>query len=228
MYYRLLNSGFRLPATGGTDNFSNVWRDPSGGTARTYAKLEGPLEYDSWIESVKAGRTFATNGPLLFFEVEGRGPGEEIALEGDDPASMTAKFEVLSLAPVDKLEILVNGKVQTVRPNEGGTRMNVSVPVEVSGAGWIAARVIGPKHRYVGDNYAFAQTSPVYVTRDGRSFTSAEDAGFLLDVIDELWRRVQERARWRSEAEERAYREAVEKAKSVYERAIESARAGTW
>ena len=27
MYYRLLNCGFRLPATSGTDNFSDVWRD---------------------------------------------------------------------------------------------------------------------------------------------------------------------------------------------------------
>ena len=41
MYYHMLNVGVRLPASGGTDNFSNVWRDPSGGTARTYARLDG-------------------------------------------------------------------------------------------------------------------------------------------------------------------------------------------
>jgi hypothetical protein len=75
MYYHMLNVGVRLPATGGTDNFSNVWRDPSGGTARTYARLDGPISWRNWIEAVRAGRTVATNGPLLFAEVDGEEPG---------------------------------------------------------------------------------------------------------------------------------------------------------
>src|SRR5262249_35114678 len=33
-YYKLLNAGFRLPATGGTDNFSDVWLDPPPGSDR--------------------------------------------------------------------------------------------------------------------------------------------------------------------------------------------------
>jgi hypothetical protein len=40
-YYRLLNAGFRLPATGGTDNFSDVWRDPPPGSDRTFARVDG-------------------------------------------------------------------------------------------------------------------------------------------------------------------------------------------
>src|SRR5215211_5853645 len=42
-YYRLLNAGFRIPATAGTDNFSDVWRDPPPGSDRTFARVEGPL-----------------------------------------------------------------------------------------------------------------------------------------------------------------------------------------
>lgn len=42
-YGWLLNAGFRIPATGGTDNFSDVWRDPPPGSARTYAHIDGPL-----------------------------------------------------------------------------------------------------------------------------------------------------------------------------------------
>ena len=134
MYYRFLNSGFRIPATGGTDNFSNVWRDPSGGTARTYAHLDGKLRYRAWLSAVKAGRTFATNGPLLFFEVEGKGPGEEIRLKPGDPSGLSVQAELVSIVPIDKLEILVNGEVvETSRPSGDGTRMEVSVSVDVPG-----------------------------------------------------------------------------------------------
>ena len=138
-----------------TDNFSNVWRDPSGGTARTFAHLDGKLGYRAWLSAVKAGRTFATNGPLLFFEVEGKGPGEEIRLKPGDPSGLSVQAELVSIVPIDKLEILVNGEVvETSRPSGDGTRMKVSVSVDVPGSGWVAARVIGSKHRYVGDNYA--------------------------------------------------------------------------
>jgi len=71
MYYKLLNCGFRLAATGGTDNFPDVWRDPPPGTDRTYAKVQGPLTLASWLAAIKAGRTFGTTGPLVFLTVDG-------------------------------------------------------------------------------------------------------------------------------------------------------------
>jgi hypothetical protein len=57
-YYRLLNAGFRMPATGGTDNFSDVWRDPPPGSARTFARIDGPLTVPAWLDAVRRGRTF--------------------------------------------------------------------------------------------------------------------------------------------------------------------------
>ncbi len=81
-YYRILNAGFRLAATGGTDNFSDVWRDPGPGASRTYAWLEGPPAVDSWLAAIRERRTFATNGPLLFMTVDGVRPGGEIAVDG--------------------------------------------------------------------------------------------------------------------------------------------------
>ena len=221
MYYRFLNSGFRIPATGGTDNFSNVWRDPSGGTARTYAYLEGNLGYREWLSAVKAGRTFATNGPLLFLEVEGKGPGEEIYLKQGDSSDLSVHVELVSIVPINKLEILVNGEVvESLRPNGEGTRMEALVSVNVPRGGWVAARAIGSKHRYVGDNYPFAQTSPVYVKRAEISFAVAKDARFLLEVVNELWHRVDSRDSWRTTVEKENYFRAVENARSVYRRAI--------
>ncbi len=87
----------------------------------------------------------------------------------------------------------------------------------------MAVRVIGPKNRYVGDNYAFAQSAPVYVVRDGITYTSAEDAEFLLQTVDAVWRRVDARDSWRSEEEKQVYRDAVERARTAYRRAIQNA-----
>ncbi|MFQ5742297.1 MAG: CehA/McbA family metallohydrolase [Acidobacteriota bacterium] len=224
MYYRFLNSGFRLPATGGTDNFSDVWRDPSPGTARTYARLEGPLSYASWIEAVKSGHTFATSGPLLFLEVEGRHPGDEIRLQAEQPSSLKVHLNAFSLVPLERIEILVNGVVVDASKPAGDTdHWKVDTQVEAPGSGWIAARAMGPPHRYVGDEYPFAQTSPIYFVRDGASYASAEDASFLLRVVEEVWRRVVARNRWSSEMERSNYQAAVEKAEAVYRRIIERA-----
>src|SRR5262245_22572053 len=57
-YYKLLNCGFKIPATSGTDNFSDVYRDPPPGADRTFVHIRGPLSMQSWIEGIKAGHTF--------------------------------------------------------------------------------------------------------------------------------------------------------------------------
>jgi hypothetical protein len=39
------------------------------------------LTFEAWLESVKSGRTFVTNGPMLEFRVDGKGMGEEVDLK---------------------------------------------------------------------------------------------------------------------------------------------------
>jgi TolB protein len=78
MYYKFLNCGFRIAATSGTDNFSDVWRDPPPGADRAYVQVRGPLTLQSWMEGVKAQRSFGTTGPLIFLEVDGKGPGPRL------------------------------------------------------------------------------------------------------------------------------------------------------
>ena len=69
VWYKLLNCGFRLPTAAGTDFMGNYasLRGPVG-LNRVYAEVpRGPLKIGPWIAAVKAGKTFATNGPLLRF-----------------------------------------------------------------------------------------------------------------------------------------------------------------
>ena len=213
MYYRLLNCGFRLPATGGTDNFPDVWRDPPPGTDRTYAKVSGPLSVASWLAAVKAGHTFGTTGPLIFLTVNGREPGDELRLGESAPSEVSVKVTVSSIAPVDKLEIIVNGVVGPAIPiaNTPTYEGTVSIPA----GGWVAARVVGPPSKHIADSYAFAQTTPVYVVRNGKTFVSQDDARFLAAVVDAIWARTM-RSPWRSDAERAAFKAQIDQAKAVY------------
>jgi TolB protein len=215
-YYRLLNAGFRVPATGGTDNFSDVFLDPPPGSDRTFAHVSGPLTHQSWIDAIKRGRTFFSTGPLLFLTVDGREPGEEIALAANAPSTMRVKAELVSIAPVEMLEILVNGEVVQTVPATDPLRVAFDGQVDVPQGGWVAARAAGAKSKYLGDDYAFAQTSAVYVVRGGRRFVKPADVQFLAATVDAIWARV-EKSRWRSDAERGAFRAAVEKAKAYYQ-----------
>jgi Tol biopolymer transport system component len=215
-YYRLLNAGFRVPATGGTDNFSDVWLDPPPGSDRTFARVEGSLTHENWLSAIRRGRTFFSTGPLLFFRVDGREPGDEIALAANASSSLRVQAEAVSIAPVESLEILVNGEVvHSMRPADP-LRAMFDGRVDLPAGGWVAVRATGPKSKYLGDDYAFAQTSPVYVVRGGQRFIKASDVQFLADTVSAIWTRA-ERARWRSEAERTAFRAAIDKAHAFYQ-----------
>jgi len=219
IYYKLLNSGIRIAATGGTDNFSDVWFDPSGGATRTYAHIaaDDAFNFENWLSAVSGGRTFASSGPLLFLSVNGKQPGDKIRLSAGESTTLNVKVVVNSISQLDQVEILVNGEVvRTWVPAGDGPNWSFEDSIDVQAGGWVAARAIGPTSPYVGDAFAFAQSSPVYVVHDGRSFTSAADAQFLLRSVEELWRRVDTRNAWFNEQQKNTYRQHVDSARSYY------------
>jgi len=219
-YYRLLNAGYRIPATGGTDQFSDVWRDPPPGSDRTFARVDGALTVGSWLAAVRRGRTFMSTGPLLFLDVDGREPGDEIRVAADAPRSVRVKAEAVSITPMDSLQIIVNGKVALTVAARDSSRIDFDGSVEMPDGGWIAARVLGPHSKYIGDDYAFAHTSPVYVVRGGRTYVNVEDARFLAQTVDAIWSRV-ERGPWRSDADRDRFRRAIDSARAVFARLAE-------
>src|SRR5207249_561661 len=80
-WYDTLNLGFRLTPIAGTDHPCGMTAQVPPGRERFYTRVEGPLTYDSWLEGIRRGRTFVTNGPLLEFSVNGKAPGEEVLLK---------------------------------------------------------------------------------------------------------------------------------------------------
>lgn len=184
VWYRLLNTGSRIPGTAGTDAMTDMWRHAAVGTTRSYVYTgESELDYDSWADAMAAGRAFVTSGPMMSLDVSGKGMGEELLVSKGDILNVSATAR--SIFPMHRLDIIQNGNViHTVHAT--GTRKEIEVELEipVESSGWIAARVLGPTQHGVMDAYLFAHTNPVFVIADGEPIRSSEDAAYFVRWID--------------------------------------------
>ena len=188
VWYKLLNCGFRLPTAAGTDFMGNYasLRGPVG-LNRVYAEVKpGPLKIGPWLAAIKAGRTFATNGPLLRFSLGGQAIGGEVRLEKKQEVRFSA--EMISMVPVDHLQIVCNGKVArelALDSNRSSAHVDGSIPLDASG--WCVLRAFSDKAEYpILDLYPYATTSPVYVSVAGAPVRSAADAAYFVAWVDRL------------------------------------------
>ena len=60
IWYHTLNVGFRTRISGETD-FPCI-TDARVGQGRIYAKVDGPLSYSSWLEAIRTGRSYVSDG----------------------------------------------------------------------------------------------------------------------------------------------------------------------
>ncbi len=125
------------------------------------------------------------------------------------------KAEALSITPVDSLQIVVNGEIAKTVAATDKAHVAFEGTIDMPDGGWIAARAIGPNSKYIGDDYAFAHTSPIYVVRAGHRYINSQDVQFLAQTVDAIWTRV-ERSRWRSDAARDRFHAAVDSARAVY------------
>jgi hypothetical protein len=175
VYYRLLNCGFRLPVSGGSA--SGVKAAPLGYN-RVYVKINGPFGYEQWFQALKAGRSFATNGPMLFLTVDGAEPGAVLRLPGNRGRRVRVRAEASSAKSLDRLEIIFKGR--TLKTVRGAGKLAADFVVDVDDTGWFAARAFErPDH-----TVRFAHTSPVYVEVAGRTGLVRDDAQFFVDWME--------------------------------------------
>ena len=168
VWYRLLNAGVHLPASTGSD-----WQLSSNG--RVYADAGGSFSYGSWLEGLCAGRSLATNGPLL-------------RLDGDARATLEWQSDV----PLDRVELVADGEVfaSAADPQTRGSLAGAAP----ANAMWIAGRC----YSSIRDSYGqarWAHTSPVWL-RDRATGPHAKDAArsFMAEIDRSLeWLRTEAR-----------------------------------
>ncbi|MFB3903152.1 MAG: CehA/McbA family metallohydrolase [Acidobacteriota bacterium] len=179
-YYRFLNCGSFVAAVGGTDKMSAM---TAVGTVRTYAKIasDKPFTYDTWIEAIKSGNTFASYGPLLDFAVDGKPPGTRFKLRRSG-GSLDVTWKVGSVTvPMSRVDLIVNGEIresQTIDPREAAGHWSV----KVEKSSWLALLVRG--HYRDQTEMIAAHSSPVMVDVEGSEFFSQADALAILDQVE--------------------------------------------
>ncbi len=144
IWYHTLNAGFRTRISGETD-FPCIYGEKVG-LGRSYVKLDGKLDYDSWCEGIRLGRNYVGDGKshLMEFEVHGREVGDkgsEVKLS--KPRKVKVKAKVAA-----RLNEKSNPKIQNLRVEQKPywdierARLEDSreVPVEVLVNGFSVAR----------------------------------------------------------------------------------------
>jgi TolB protein len=172
VWHHLLNLGWPVAATSGSDVMLNFYRTMAPGTTRTYVKTDGALDFGSYLEGLKAGRSFVTNGPLLEFDVDGATPGG--TTEADGRAGWT--LQLYTAVAVSTMDVIVNGEVVESRTAGPDAHQTFEGEIDLPAGGWVAVRVTGPETtEWPGmDSYAFAHSSPVWIGDIGSVDRAAE------------------------------------------------------
>jgi len=192
------------------------------GLNRVYAEVKPsaagePLKIEPWLAAIKAGHTFATNGPLLKFSLGGQPIGGEVKLPKKQEVPF--KADLSSIVPVEHLQIVCNGKVaQELKLDATRTSAHVQGSIPLESSGWCVLRAFSDQAEYpILDLYPYATTSPVYVDVAGVPLHSSTDAAYFVAWINRLITAAQSNTSWNTEVEKRSVLSMLEQAKKKYE-----------
>ena len=184
LYYRLLESGIRLPPSAGSA--SGVLTNPVGYN-RVYAYCGDDFSYEKWFRALRAGRVVVTNGPLLRVRVNGELPGHLFRTTAGKTIALQPQVKLHSRDETPFVEVVQNGRVVSrTSPAELAERGGKLPPVRFMESGWFLIRA----EASTPHTYRFASTGPYYVEIGKRQRISRQSAQFFLDWVDERTQRV--------------------------------------
>jgi hypothetical protein len=209
LWYAMLNCGFKLPASTGSD-----WFVCSAN--RVYAYTGKSFNYPDWVAALQGGRTFITNGPALFLSVNEQMPGDTVNCSVGDELAVMARWQ--SHYSVEQVELLWNGTVVgNRRLGEGEKEGELTIGFKPPSDGWLAARLSS----HVRDSFfqpVYAHTSPVYVTTGHRSPEQPRDAAYFDRAIDEALEWVNHKAKFENDTQRREVLTLFKEGQEVYRR----------
>ncbi len=179
LYYRILNSGIELPLSAGSAN--GVKATPVG-YDRVYVRLgKEKLDYPAFMDALKRGRSFSTNGPIVELAVDDAyGPGDRIALKRAGEHRFHARAR--ARGALESLELVVNGAVVAAQKGEDARELTLDKALRLDRSSWAAVRAFAKSDR----SEVFAHTSPVYLTVKGKPVVVPASVKDLVQKLDLL------------------------------------------
>ena len=182
-WYRILNCGFRFPALAGSDfPYCRCLGD-----CRNYVYADAKPDFAGWARGAAEGRSFFTTGPMLLLDVDGRRPGDTIALTAGGNSKLAVRIRMRSeVTPVQRVELIVGGQtIHSMKIPDHSARGHwheLQHELDVQQPCWIAARAFSLSA--TGRPDAEAHTNPVYVYVDGQQPFNESDQKWLLAKLD--------------------------------------------
>ncbi len=158
IYYQFLELGFRLPPSAGSA--SGVHLNPLG-YDRVYVHT-GTFDHAAWWQGLEQGRSFVTNGPLLFVRVNQMLPGHTFRVPAGEGLPLELDVQVHSNERVAAVELVHNAKVVSQGRLDADGHVHFD-SLQLRDRGWflIRARSVEPR------TYQFASTAPFYLEIGG-------------------------------------------------------------
>jgi hypothetical protein len=152
---------------------------------RVYVHVDGEFSYDRWLEGLRAGRTFVTNGPLLRVLAAGELPGHVFTTQNQVDIKLSGVLE--SRDQIEELEIIRDGRVERRVPAAELAKTGSLGKLTFSSSGWFLVRAIADHPT----TFRFASTGPWYVEIGNvKRRVSRASARFFLNWTDERMTRV--------------------------------------
>jgi hypothetical protein len=218
--YQTLNIGYRTRIAGETD-FPYITDERVGG-GWTYVKLDAPLIYRNWIDGLKEGRSYLSDGRmhLMDLAVGGR-RGEVAAWRGEEVEVTVEAVGLLDPAPNRALQALPldqhPGQTRVYWTIEGARVGDINeVPVELvrNGKGiattkipadgkghWVSLRVKVDGSAWLAARVMpTAHTNPVWLKLGDEEIAERDSAEWCRRALDQYW---SQQARFIRPAEQR-------------------------
>ena len=188
LWHRFLNLGVMIAPSAGTDVMLNLYRTMAVGTTRVYVHTGDRLNWPVYLDGLRAGRSFVTNGPFLDFRVGAEPVGGGVRPGGVVPPGPTTwTLDLATATEVDTVDIIVNGRVVESHPAIASPgHRTLTGEIELPQGGWIAARARGGRTRWPSmDTSPYAHTAPIWIGARGSTDPAArqESAAELRDIL---------------------------------------------
>ncbi|MBL8853417.1 MAG: CehA/McbA family metallohydrolase [Planctomycetaceae bacterium] len=193
IWYHVLNCGIPVVASGETD-FPCITGERVG-LGRVYVSLPGVLNYDDWVEALRRGESYVSDGSAHLPNFQRNEDGTFSV----DVAARKAGF------PDIDVELIANGypiEVQKVKANGTLQTLTFAAP-KLEQSSWLAVRVFPSAH-----------TNPIWVKINDKPVRVATSIEWCLSSLEQCWR---EKARTYAPAEMGDARAAYDHARKVYQ-----------
>lgn len=238
IWYHTLNAGFRTRISGETD-FPCIYGERVG-LGRSYVKLDGQLNFDRWVDGLRDGRSYVSDGKshLMDFRVNDLlvgTSGSEVKLERPGRVRVTARVAArLDEQPNET----IRSRRYSQQPYWDLERARIGMTREVAVELVVNGEPVAKKNLLADGSFrdlAFdveiarsswvalrilpsSHTNPIFVTVGGKPVRgSRKSVEWLLAAVDQCWSQKAPRIAARERAEAEA---AYEHARQVYRRIL--------